>query len=70
MNMKWKNKKRWVLCAAGLVLLTGMIIFLIRDNYFTDSIPQESEDEFMSEVRLPLENELDGINWIIPSKKW
>ena len=49
MNMKWKNKKRWVLCAAGLVLLTGMIIFLIRDNYFTDSIPQESEDEFMSE---------------------
>ena len=47
--MKWKNKKRWVLCAAGLALLAGMIIFFIRDNYFTDSITQESENVFLSE---------------------
>ena len=24
------------------------------------------KDEFVSEVRLPMERELDGINWIIP----
>ena len=45
----------------------GISLRQARKNFL---VKRACKDEFMSEVRLPLENELDGINWIIPSKKW
>lgn len=44
----------------------GVSLRQARKNFL---VKRACKDEFMSEVRLPMENELDGINWIIPSKK-
>ena len=34
-----------------------------RKNFF---VMRACKDEFVSETRLPMETELDGINWIMP----
>ena len=44
----------------------GVSLRQARKNFI---VKRACKDEFVSETRLPMENELDGINWIIPSKK-
>lgn len=46
--------------SAGL----GISLRQARKNFL---IKRACKDEFVSEARLPMETELDGINWIIPS---
>jgi len=46
----------------------GVSLRQARKNFLVNGA---CKDEFVSEVRLPKETELDGINWIMPTrKKW
>ena len=48
------------LCEAGM----GVSLRQARKNFL---IKRACKDEFVFEAGLPMEMELDGINWIIPS---
>ena len=45
----------------------GVSLRQARKNFL---VKRACKDEFVSEVRLPMETELDGINWIMPSNKF
>lgn len=45
----------------------GVSLKQARKNYLVNRVCKE---KFLSEVRLPMENELDGINWIVPVRKY
>lgn len=45
----------------------GVSLKQARKNFLVKRV---CKDELLSEARLPIENELDGINWIVPSQNF